>query len=114
MPALLSVSDVFVLPSYYREGVPRVLLEAGALGLPLITTDMPGCRDVVRDGIEGLLVSPRSSQALAEAMMQMASFDGKRAEMGSNARKRVEQNFTLDRVVGAYNEIYHRLLDSLK
>ena len=110
--ARLSISDVFVLPTYYREGVPRVLLEAGSLGLPLITTDMPGCRDVVRDGIEGFLVSSRSSQALADAMIQMASSEGKRAEMGSNARARVEENFSLDGVVGDYSKIYHRLLNS--
>ena len=56
---LLSLSDLFVLPSYYREGVPRVLLEAGSMKLPLITTNMPGCKEVVRDGWNGLLVPPK-------------------------------------------------------
>ncbi|MCA9182078.1 MAG: glycosyltransferase family 4 protein, partial [Planctomycetales bacterium] len=68
---LLAVSHLFVLPSYYREGVPRVLLEAGAMRLPLLTTDMPGCREVVRDGINGRIVPPRNAHQLAAAISEL-------------------------------------------
>lgn len=69
-PALARCS-VFVLPSYYREGTPRTLLEAMATGRPIITTDAPGCRETVEHGVNGLLVPPRDAGALAEAMIQM-------------------------------------------
>jgi len=113
VPALLAASDVFALPSYYREGIPRALLEAGAMGLPLISTDMPGCREVVRDGWNGLLVPPRDARALAEAVCALLDLgaDG-RAEMGERARRHVEEQFTLDAVADAYAEIYRRLLDA--
>ncbi len=110
VPALLSVSDVFVLPSYYREGVPRVLLEAGALGLPLITTDMPGCRDVVRNGQEGLLVPPRNISALEQSMLKMAGSTIYRTELGACAKIRIEQLFTLSNVAKAYADIYRELM----
>ena len=60
----LAAADCIVLPSYYREGVPRVLLEAAAMGIPVITTDMPGCREAVEDGATGLLCEPRSVNSL--------------------------------------------------
>src|SRR5207249_2148981 len=62
---LLALSDLFVLPTYLREGIPRVLLEAAALGLPLVTTDTPGCKEIVRDGWNGLLVPPQDPRRLA-------------------------------------------------
>jgi len=65
---------VVVLPSYYREGVPRVILEAMSMGKPVVTTDMPGCRDAVEDGKNGLLVPPKNSQALAEAICDFNAF----------------------------------------
>jgi glycosyltransferase involved in cell wall biosynthesis len=112
VPALLAVSDVFALPTFYREGIPRALLEAGAMGLPLVATDMPGCRDVVRDGWNGVLVSPRDVQTLTRALLDLldAEPDVLR-RMGENSREHVERHFTLDRVTDAYVEIYRRLLD---
>lgn len=65
VPGLLNKAGVFVLPTYYREGVPRTILEALACGLPVITTDTPGCRDTVIEGENGVLVPPRDSRALA-------------------------------------------------
>src|SRR3546814_3608794 len=64
----LTAAHVFVLPSYYREGLPRTLLEALATGRPIITTDMPGCREPVREGLNGFLVPPRNAEKLAAAM----------------------------------------------
>lgn len=109
--SLLSLSSMFVLPSYYREGVPRVLLEAGALGLPLITTDMPGCRDVVTSGENGLLVEPRSSASLADAIQQLLADAPARARMGRAAQSRIAGGFDLHRVADEYAAVYHRSLD---
>ena len=112
VPALLAISDVFALPTFYREGIPRALLEAGAMGLPLITTDMPGCRDVVRDGWNGILVRPRNVRSLTLGLLALldAEPDALR-QMGANSRSQVEQHFTLDLVADAYAEIYRRALD---
>lgn len=101
---LLGEADCVVLPSY-REGLPRTLLEAAAMGKPMIATDVPGCRDVVSDGENGFLCAPRSASALAAAMQKMLQLPtGKRAAMGRRARRKVEQHFDARRVVNAYRE----------
>ncbi len=110
IPTLLSLTDVFVLPTYYREGVPRVLLEAGAMALPMVTTDMPGCRDVVRDDWNGYLVTPRDATSLATAMLKLLQNPAQRIEMGARSKLHVVENFSLDRVADAYADIYHRVL----
>jgi len=111
VPALLAISDIFALPSFYREGIPRSLLEAGAIGLPLIATDMPGCRDVVRDGWNGVLVAPRNVQALTKALLRLLGTEPETLrQMGDNSRAHVEQQFTLELVTDAYAEIYRSLL----
>jgi glycosyltransferase involved in cell wall biosynthesis len=110
IPTLLSLTDVFVLPTYYREGVPRVLLEAGAMALPLVTTDMPGCRDVVRDDWNGYLVTPRDAVSLATAILKLLRHPAQRIEMGARSKLHVAKNFSLDRVADAYADIYHRVL----
>lgn len=109
---ILAISDLFVFPSYYREGVPRVLLEAGLSGLPLITTDMPGCRDVVLDGWNGKLVPKQDSGALAEAIRQLAENQQKRNEMGRCGKQYVTENFNLSAVADRYEAVYQRLLAS--
>ena len=112
--ALLAVSDVFALPTYYREGIPRALLEAAAMGLPLITTDMPGCRDVVQDGWNGILVPPRNVKALTGALLRLIDTrDAALREMGENGRAHVEQHFTLELVTDAYADIYRQLTDTV-
>jgi glycosyltransferase involved in cell wall biosynthesis len=68
---VLAECRYYVLPSYYREGTPRSVLEAMATGRPIVTTDAPGCRETVENGVNGLLVPPRNAEALAEAMIQM-------------------------------------------
>ncbi len=109
VPALLAVSDIFVLPSYYREGVPRVLLEAGAMGLPLIATDEPGCRDVVKEGWNGHLIPSRDVPALVKAILRLAASDD-RKRMGERSRRHVRGQFDLGRVVEAYSRIYRAVL----
>lgn len=100
-----SAADVVVLPSYYPEGLPRTLLEAGAMGLPSITTDNPGCRDAVVDGVTGLLCAPRDAGSLAKAMLKLADMDTEaRATMGSAARARVLSHFDERLVLAAYSQ----------
>ena len=111
---VLSASDIFVLPTYYREGLPRILLEAGALGLPLITTDMPGCRDVVKDGWNGFLVPTRDSNALVNAVKKLSDNKELREKMGAKNPIFIKNNFSLSQVANAYIKIYNHLLDKDK
>jgi glycosyltransferase involved in cell wall biosynthesis len=93
--------DCVVLPSY-REGMPRSLLEAGAMGLPVITTNVPGCRNVVTDGYNGLLCQANSSASLQLAMLNMLRLtDDERQKMGANGRTLVEQKYDEHQVVEA-------------
>lgn len=102
----LAASDVCVLPSYYREGIPRALLEAAAMGKPIITTDWPGCREAVVPGQSGILVSPRSAASLSEAMIDFIEHPSKIAEMGNAGRSYVEERFDERRVIDSTLEIY--------
>ena len=90
-PQLLA-SDVFVLPSY-REGLSRSILEAMATGLPVITTDVPGCRDLVENGVNGMLVPPRDWQALAEAMRRFVEQPALVEQFGRASRRITEESF---------------------
>jgi glycosyltransferase involved in cell wall biosynthesis len=95
-------ADVIVLPSY-REGTSRVLLEASALARPTITTDVPGCRDVVEDGVGGLLARVKDAGSLADAMRRMITFSpAERHRMGQAARARVERDYAEQRVIDIY------------
>jgi len=96
-PALASAA-VYVLPSYYREGVPRSILEAMAMGRPIITTDMPGCRETVVDGKNGFLVSPRSADALARAMLSLVENRERVVAMGAASRRMAEDRFGVESV----------------
>jgi len=105
---LMSLSDIFVLPTYYREGVPRVLLEASALGLPSITTNMPGCKDVIEDNYNGKLVKIKDSQDLADKMVELAE-EQHIEKFSKNAQIKV-QEFDLDKVVEQYDKVYNKLI----
>lgn len=109
---LLRISDIFVLPTYYREGVPRVLLEAGAIGLPLITTDMPGCRDVVKHEWNGLLVPPRNVPELTSALLRLIDNAELRKSLGKRNPRFIAENFDLRIVAERYAQIYRRLLSA--
>jgi glycosyltransferase involved in cell wall biosynthesis len=112
VPGLLAISDIFALPTFYREGIPRALLEAAAMGLPLVSTDMPGCRDVVRDGWNGILVPPRNVAALTRALLTLLESDAELLhQMGENSRTYVDERFTLALVADAYADIYRGLLE---
>jgi glycosyltransferase involved in cell wall biosynthesis len=109
MTRVYAQSHIVCLPSYYGEGVPRVLIEAAASGRPIVTTDTPGCREVVEHGDNGLLVPPRTPTALAEALLTLAQDPELRIEMGRQGRERAVAEFSLDRVVAATLEVYERL-----
>ena len=108
--ALLSLSDVFVLPTMFGEGVPRSLLEAAALGLPLITTDVGGCNDVVTHSWNGLLVPGKSARQVAEAVEQLFAQADLRRQMGERSAALVRQEFSLDKVARDYIDIYREQL----
>lgn len=107
---LLKASHIVAFPSYYREGVPKSLIEACAVGRPIVTTDSIGCRDVVEDGYNGYLVPVRDSVALADRLQKLIENEALREEMGQNGRKRAEREFPLEDVVDRHLQLYNRLL----
>lgn len=109
MPSTLAQADMFCLPSY-REGVPNALLEAAACGLPIVTTDVPGCRDVVTHGLNGLLVPVRNAPVLAEAMETLISNAQLRHQMGTAGREIAVNKFGLDKVNEETLMIYERFV----
>ncbi|HUO84161.1 MAG TPA: glycosyltransferase family 4 protein [Thermoanaerobaculia bacterium] len=109
MPPVYAEADIVCLPSY-REGLPKSLVEAAAMGLPSVTTDVPGCRDVIRDHQEGLLVPLRSVEPLAAALETLARDRELRIRLGSAARERAAAEFSLDRVIEATLNLYRELL----
>tara|TARA_B100000795_G_C22778080_1_gene430971 strand:- start:99 stop:1235 length:1137 start_codon:yes stop_codon:yes gene_type:complete len=108
---LLSISDVFVLPTYYSEGVPRVLLEASAMSLALLTTNMPGCNDVLLDGINGLSININDSNDLYEKIKHLTGDMEVLSSFKINALKHVT-NFSLDKVSSECLEIYKYVSNS--
>jgi glycosyltransferase involved in cell wall biosynthesis len=109
VPELLNRSDIFCLPSYYREGLPRALVEACAAGCAIVTTDMPGCREVVVDGVNGRLVPPRNVVALADALRAILCDPEACRRMGIESRRRFEEHFTMTSVITAFNQCYAAL-----
>lgn len=93
----LAASSVFVLPSW-REGTPRTVLEAMAMGRPIITTDAPGCRETTVDGLNGRLVPVKDEQALATAMIELGHASDLRMQMGAASRKLAEDKYDVHRV----------------
>jgi glycosyltransferase involved in cell wall biosynthesis len=109
MPALFASTDIVVLPSYYREGLPKSLIEAAACATPLITTDMPGCRDVVTDGVDGLIVPPRDAEALCAAIVRLLDAPERARKLGLAARAKAlakfDERIVIRRTLEAYDEV---------
>ena len=105
IPEVLAQASVVCLPSY-REGLPKALLEGMASGLPCVTTDVPGCREAVRQCDNGLLVSPRDPQSLAEALKILINDPEMRKRMGLRGRERVEKEFSSEWVIKQTLELY--------
>ena len=105
----IAEADCVVLPSY-REGLPRVLLEAAAMGVPAVATDVPGCRHVIDHKLTGFLCEARSAPSLAEAMQKFALLSPRdRAAMGARAREKAERDYSQERVVAAYVDILREI-----
>ena len=96
--AVYRAAHIACLPSY-REGLPKSLQEAAACGLPIVTTDVPGCREVVRDGENGILVPHRNVDALAKALLRLITDPALRARMGEAGRRIAENEFSVQRVI---------------
>ena len=110
IPEWLAASDIYVLPSYYREGVPRTVLEAMAMGLPIITTDAPGCRETVIEGQNGFLVPPRNAEALVQALNRLIDIVELRERMGKRSRELAVERFSSDKIASQYIDMYKKLL----
>lgn len=111
MPAVYAAAMLVVLPSY-REGLPKVLLEAAACGKAMVATDVPGCREIVRDRFNGLLVSPRDSMALADAMEGLLSDQESREIMGQRSRTLALSEWSGSRISEQVLQLYHDVLKS--
>lgn len=104
-------ADCVVLPTFYPEGTPRSLLESIAMGKPIVTTDMPGCREVVQDGVNGFLCRPRDSASLTDALTRFILLTPEeRAKMGAASRTLAETRFDEKIVIGAYRDALIRSL----
>jgi glycosyltransferase involved in cell wall biosynthesis len=103
-------ADCLILPSY-REGLSKVLIEAGSCGIPCITTDVPGCKDVIIDNYNGLIVKPKNSESLLLAMQKMLDFEfSTLSSLAENSRNNIKENFSMKKVNNIYiNEIYNIL-----
>jgi len=108
--AVLAASDIFVLPSFLREGIPRALLEAASLGLPIVTTDSPGCNQVVEHGVNGFLVPVRDPVTLAQAIAHLIAEPEMRRRFGRASRRRAVAHFDLPKIASQIRSIYRELL----
>lgn len=107
---LLKQSHIMAFPSWYREGLPKSVIEAEAIGRPVITTDSVGCRDTVIDGENGFIIPIKDSDALADALKKLIDNPKLRQEMGRNARRFAVNKFDIQDVIKIHLDIYNTLL----
>lgn len=110
---LFSLSHVVTLPSFYGEGLPKVLLEAAACGRAVVTTDHPGCRDAIKAGESGLLIPIKDSVALADALEKLIGNPALRQQLGQAGRQLAEESFDIEKVIDAHIQIYRELLRNM-
>jgi glycosyltransferase involved in cell wall biosynthesis len=111
MSNIFRSAHIICLPSY-REGVPKVLLEALSSGRAIVATDVPGCREVVIDGENGLLVPARQSEPLAQALEILINQEQLRHSMGERGRQMAEAEFSIEQVIAQHMSIYRKALQS--
>lgn len=111
IPRIFSQSHIVVLPSYYGEGLPKVLVEAAACGRAVVTTDHPGCRDAIVPNVSGLLVPVRDVSALAAAIERLLLEPEVRQRMGAEGRRLAEAEFSIDKIVQQHMDVYAELVD---
>jgi glycosyltransferase involved in cell wall biosynthesis len=104
--SLLEKADLVVLPTYYGEGVPRILIEAAASGKPLVATDMPGCHEIVQHRLNGILIPPRDSRELARAIKEILPDDLCMARMGKHSRRLACDEFSQEQVINKTFQVY--------
>ena len=109
MNNIIPKANIIVLPSYYGEGLPKVLIEAAACGRVIITTDHPGCRDAITQKT-GVLIPIKDSEALADAIRNLLQNPQKSIKMGEAGRELAEQNYSIDKVCKKHIKIYKDLL----
>ncbi len=103
---IIEKADCIVHPTFYNEGLSRVLLEAMAMRKVIITTDIPGCRETVEEGVNGFLVTPRSVDELVIAIRRFLSLtQEERMEMGRKGREKAEREFDVKNVIAVYRKI---------
>lgn len=107
---LLKDCHIVAFPSYYKEGLPKSLIEAAAIGRPIVTTNSVGCKDTVVEGYNGFLVPVKDSDALADRLKVLIENKHLRCEMGKNSRRLAEKYFSIDDVVTKHLEIYEKIL----
>jgi glycosyltransferase involved in cell wall biosynthesis len=110
MPSVFAKAQIVCLPTYYGEGLPKSLLEAGAAGCAIVTTDIAGCREVVRHGVTGWLVPTRDVEALANALQQAIERPELRQQYGATVRALIAADFSMDRVITETVAIYRELM----
>jgi glycosyltransferase involved in cell wall biosynthesis len=103
-------ADIFVTPTMW-EGMPNTVLEAMACGLPIVATDTSGCRELVRNGVNGYLVPVKDARALADALARLIENRYERRRMGKESRKFAEREFTWEQIAQGYVEVYRRVLE---
>ncbi|MDE0593576.1 MAG: glycosyltransferase family 4 protein [Dehalococcoidia bacterium] len=109
VPDVMAIANTVTTPTFYREGLPRTLLEAAATGLPLIGTDMPGVREAIGNGVNGTLIPTRDSNALALAVEELADDPAKAERYGQASLDRAIDEFDHRRVIGEYLKMYEQL-----
>ena len=107
---LLQQCHIVAFPSYYMEGLPKSLIEATAIGRPIITTNSIGCKDTVDDGVTGFLIPTKDVDSLVEKLRMLIDNPGLRQRMGKAGRAKAEQEFSLDRVIEKHLSIYQELI----
>ncbi|MCW2285386.1 glycosyltransferase involved in cell wall biosynthesis [Rhodoblastus acidophilus] len=110
VPSLLGMADIFAFPSEYAEGVPRAVMEAALAELPIVATELSGCREIVDPGRTGLLTPLRDPKALANAVLELLRDPVRARRMGANASPLIRGAFGLDNVVARHAALYERLL----
>ena len=112
MERIINASDVVVLPSYYGEGVPKILIEAAACGKAIITTDHPGCRDAIINNLSGILVKPRSQKDLEKGIGYLLQNRDLINAMGMEGRKLAIKKFNILDVIKKHIDIYYKILNN--
>ncbi len=108
---ILAGSDLFAYPTNCGEGLPRALLEAGSMELPLVATDLPGCRDVIEGGVNGILIPPNNSAYLVQAIRCIAASKSMQQNFGRVSRAKAVNIFDIKHIVKKTEKVYTDLLN---